>query len=199
MARQDTVDNANGAGGGPGGRSAPNLGFARTSFLDGVNAAYLEALEKSYARDPASLDQSWREFFSQLRDESEALAAPVQRPRWRQRTRPDGDADELVSALDGNWRETRTAIGAKLEAKAKEGGLYSSAELLRATRDSVRALMMIRAYRMRGHYHANLDPLGIEPPKDHEELHPASAKRTMTVKSFSTACWGSSSRLFPRC
>ena len=33
--------------------------------------------------------------------------------------------------------------------------------------------MMIRAYRMRGHLHANLDPLGLEPPKDHEELHPA--------------------------
>ena len=33
--------------------------------------------------------------------------------------------------------------------------------------------MMIRAYRMRGHLHANLDPLGLEPQKDHEELHPA--------------------------
>ena len=43
-----------------------------------------------------------------------------------------------------------------------------------ATRDSVRALMLIRAYRMRGHYHANLDPLGIEGPKDEEELEPAS-------------------------
>jgi 2-oxoglutarate dehydrogenase E1 component len=36
----------------------------------------------------------------------------------------------------------------------------------------VRALMMIRAYRMRGHLHANLDPLGLEPRRDHEELHP---------------------------
>ncbi len=44
----------------------------------------------------------------------------------------------------------------------------------RATRDSVRAIMMIRAYRMRGHLHANLDPLGLDPQKDHEELHPAS-------------------------
>jgi 2-oxoglutarate dehydrogenase E1 component len=34
--------------------------------------------------------------------------------------------------------------------------------------------MMIRAYRMRGHLHADLDPLGIEPRKDHEELHPSS-------------------------
>src|SRR5271165_6461318 len=34
--------------------------------------------------------------------------------------------------------------------------------------------MMIRAFRMRGHLHANLDPLGLEPQKDHEELHPSS-------------------------
>ena len=34
--------------------------------------------------------------------------------------------------------------------------------------------MMIRAYRMRGHLHADLDPLGLEPPRDHEELDPAS-------------------------
>ena len=34
--------------------------------------------------------------------------------------------------------------------------------------------MMIRAYRMRGHLHANLDPLGLEPRRDHEELHPGS-------------------------
>jgi hypothetical protein len=38
----------------------------------------------------------------------------------------------------------------------------TSDELLRATRDSVRELMMIRAYRARGHPHANLDPLGLE-------------------------------------
>ena len=43
-----------------------------------------------------------------------------------------------------------------------------------ATRDSVRAMMMIRAYRMRGHLHANLDPLGIAKPlEDYNELSPA--------------------------
>jgi 2-oxoglutarate dehydrogenase E1 component len=173
MARQDTNGNANGAGGGPGGRSAPNLGFARTSFLDGANAAYIEQLADNYERDPASLDPSWQEFFAQLKDDRFAIKRRARGPRWTQQSLLPTAADELISALDGNWREAQTAIGAKLEAKAKEGGLFSSEELLRATRDSVRALMMIRAYRMRGHLHANLDPLGIEPPKDHEELHPA--------------------------
>ena len=32
--------------------------------------------------------------------------------------------------------------------------------------------MLIRAYRARGHFHANLDPLGLEPQKNEEELDP---------------------------
>jgi 2-oxoglutarate dehydrogenase E1 component len=172
MARQDTNGNANGAGGGPGGRSAPNLGFAQTSFLDGANAAYIEQLAESYGRDPASLDPSWREFFARVNDATSAVMKRATGPSWKQPNHLAAPADELVPALDGDWGEAGTAIGGKLEAKEDKGGLFSSDELLRATRDSVRALMMIRAYRMRGHLHANLDPLGIEPPKDHEELHP---------------------------
>lgn len=39
-------------------------------------------------------------------------------------------------------------------------------------RDSLRALMMIRAYRVRGHLGAQLDPLDLEKPKYHAELDP---------------------------
>ncbi|MGB7043797.1 MAG: thiamine pyrophosphate-dependent enzyme, partial [Methylocella sp.] len=173
MARRDANGNANGSGGGPGSRSAANSAFARTSFLDGGNAAYVERLQDSYLRDPASLDPSWREFFTRMNDAGAAIAKGAQVPRWKRLGWPSAAGGELVSALDGNWAESGTSIGAKLEAKAGEGALLSPGELQRATRDSVRALMMIRAYRIRGHLHANLDPLGIEPPKDHEELHPA--------------------------
>jgi 2-oxoglutarate dehydrogenase E1 component len=172
MARQDTNGKANGSGGGPGSRSASNSTFARTSFLDGGNAAYVEQLQDSYLRDPASLDSSWREFFTQMNDASATIAKGARGRRWKRPGWPAAATGELVSALDGNWTEAEKRIGAKLEAKAAEGALLSPDEVQRATRDSVRALMMIRAYRMRGHLHANLDPLGIEPPKDHEELHP---------------------------
>src|SRR6185503_19263872 len=40
------------------------------------------------------------------------------------------------------------------------------------TRDSIHALMLIRAYRIRGHFHAKLDPHGLEAQKDDEELDP---------------------------
>ena len=122
MARLHTNGNAYGSGGGPGGRSAPNLGFARTSFLHGANAAYIEQLEDSYERDPASLDQSWRDFFAQLKDDSLAIARHA---GLRHADLLEGaGGDELVSALDGNWREA-AAIGKTLEAKAAEGGVAS--------------------------------------------------------------------------
>ena len=90
--------------------------------------------------------------------------------------------DDLTSALDGNWAEVEKAVGTKIAAKAQaratdkgaKGTEITAAELHQATRDSVRALMLIRAYRMRGHFDANLDPLGIEAPRNREELDPRS-------------------------
>jgi 2-oxoglutarate dehydrogenase E1 component len=172
MARQDTAGHENGSGGGSTGRSAANSAFAQTSFLFGANAAYIERLEDRYLRDGAGLDESWREFFAQLSDDSAAVEKSVQGPPWREPV-PAGRRDELISALDGSLAEAETAIGAAISERAPKGVALPPAEMLRATRESVRALMMIRAYRMRGHLHANLDPLGIEPPRDHEELHPA--------------------------
>ncbi|MCA1952556.1 MAG: 2-oxoglutarate dehydrogenase E1 component, partial [Hyphomicrobiales bacterium] len=124
------------------------------SAFSGANAAYLEAITGEVTPGP-----SW------------------QRPNW-----PVPANGELISALDGNWGAIEKAIGDKLKGKAAEakgdakGGRpgFAEADLQRAARDSVHALMMIRAYRMRGHLHANLDPLGIEPRRDHEELHPSS-------------------------
>ncbi len=96
-------------------------------------------------------------------------------PSWKRQNWPVAAKGELISALDGDWAAIEKAVGDKLKGKAEaKGSVLSEADLQRAARDSVHALMMIRAYRMRGHLHANLDPLGIEPRKDHEELHPSS-------------------------
>src|SRR5271168_3293640 len=96
-------------------------------------------------------------------------------PSWARNNWPVTPQDDLTSALDGNWVEVEKVVGKKLAAKAQaKGSELTAADLHQATRDSVRALMLIRAYRMRGHFHANLDPLGIEPPRDREELDPRS-------------------------
>jgi 2-oxoglutarate dehydrogenase E1 component len=173
MARQDTNGTANGSGGAGLGRSGENTRFAETSFLFGANAAYVEQLQAAFRQDPKSVDPEWREFFARMDDEAATIEQSARAPRWKQAHWPIAMNGELVSALDGDWGEAERRIEAKLEAKTLAEEKLSPADLRRATRDSVRALMMIRAYRMRGHLHANLDPLAIEPPNDHEELHPA--------------------------
>ena len=82
---------------------------------------------------------------------------------------------ELVAALDGDWAETEKAIGDKIKGKAQARGVdLSTADVQQATRNSLHALMLIRAYRIRGHFHAKLDPLELEPEKNEQELDPRS-------------------------
>lgn len=67
------------------------------------------------------------------------------------------------------------AAGQKIAAKAAETGVQLTDEQIqRAVLDSIRALMIIRAYRIRGHLAADLDPLGLAERGSHPELDPAS-------------------------
>ena len=152
-----------------------NESLLQTSFLYGGNAAYIEDLYARYQADPASVEPEWREFFGALSDDPASVKKSANGASWKKANWPIHANGELVSALDGNWALVEKAMGQKITAKAAEkSGGVSEADVQQATRDSVRALMMIRAYRMRGHLHAQLDPLGMAAIKDHEELHPAS-------------------------
>ncbi len=149
--------------------------FEQTSFLYGGNARFIEELYGRYLDNPGSVDAHWRAFFASLGDEVEAARREVQGPSWQRKDWPQPVNGELVSALDGNWPAAERVVGPKIEARGKEKGAGLSVEEIRkATMDSVRALMMIRAYRMRGHLAADLDPLHLKGAGQHPELDPAS-------------------------
>src|SRR3712207_1233118 len=159
-------------------QNAANEQLLQTSFLYGANAPYIEELQARYERDPNSVDAEWRAFFGALKEEKPLVERNARGASWKRPNWPVPINGELVSALDGNWAQIERAVGDKIKAKAQEkvkanGGEVSEAAVLQATRDSVRALMLIRAYRVRGHLHARLDPLHLEPRQDHEELHPS--------------------------
>lgn len=154
-------------------RQDANAAFALSSFLQGTNATYIDDLYARYEQDPASVDAEWQEFFKSLKDTPADVQKNAEGPSWGRDNWPLTPRDELTSALDGNWVTVEKAVGTKLAAKAQaKGAELSAADVNQATRDSVRALMLIRAYRMRGHFHAKLDPLGIEAQRDREELDP---------------------------
>ncbi|QUS56090.1 2-oxoglutarate dehydrogenase E1 component [Pseudovibrio brasiliensis] len=154
-------------------RQDANNVFALTSFLYGANAPYIEELYAQYQENPNSLDPEWKEFFSSLQDNPEDVIKEARGATWKRSDWPVPANGELVSALDGDWPAEKE-VSKKIKSTAKKNGVeLTEDQVLQATRDSVRAIMMIRAYRMRGHLHADLDPLRLAVPGDHEELHPA--------------------------
>ncbi len=155
-------------------RQDANENFLNTAFLYGANASYIEDLQARYEKDPASVDAEWQAFFGALKDDKQAVEKAANGPSWEKPNWPIHANGELVSALDGNWAQIEKVVGDKIKAKAEaKGAEISQVDVQQATRDSVRAIMLIRAYRVRGHLHAKLDPLGINPRPNDQELHPS--------------------------
>lgn len=155
--------------------------FEALSFASGQNAAWLDHLYALWAQDPNAVDASWAEFFARLGDQRPDIVAEATAPSWARPDWPPQPDDELTHALDGMWPEPKAEapkpreLGEKIEAKAAERGVsINDEQVRRAVLDSVRALMLIRAYRIRGHLKANLDPLGMRTPPPLPELEPSS-------------------------
>jgi 2-oxoglutarate dehydrogenase E1 component len=158
---------------------SPTAAFTASSFLDGANADYVDQLQARYATDPNSVDAAWAEFFRALGDSDMDAKRAASGPSWARADWPPQAADDLTAALTGEWPaaapKDAKAAGAKIAAKASDSGVnLTEAQLQRAVIDSIRALMIIRAYRIRGHLAADLDPLGMREDVPHPELDPES-------------------------
>jgi 2-oxoglutarate dehydrogenase E1 component len=124
----------------------------KTSYLFGSNAFFIEELYENYLSDPSSVDSSWAEFFKSLGDNKEAVLKEIRKTSWAPRNRT------VVGVVD------KEELAAKLQ-KQKEAPKATNENT-----DSARAHMLIRAYRVRGHLLAKLDPLDIEKLPTEEEL-----------------------------
>ncbi|MCV3767318.1 2-oxoglutarate dehydrogenase E1 component [Rhizobium sp. TRM95796] len=158
-------------------RQEANQNFLATSFLDGANAHYIEQIYARFQENPDSVTPEWQEFFRALQDNPGDVSKAAKGASWQKKNWPLAANGELVNALDGDWPAVEKAVAKKIEAKAAStpgAAPVNPADIERSARDSVRAIMMIRAYRMRGHLHAKLDPLGIAAPvDDFNELSPS--------------------------
>ncbi|MGZ8368041.1 MAG: 2-oxoglutarate dehydrogenase E1 component [Rhodoplanes sp.] len=155
-------------------RQEANAAFALTSFLYGGNAAYIEDLYSQYEADPQALDAEWQAFFASLKDNASDVERSASGPSWKEAHWPVV-SEGPIPIFDADWEEAETRLGARVMERAHKAGVEISwSDVQQATRDSIRALMLIRAFRIRGHLAADLDPLGLEPPKEHPELDPRS-------------------------
>ncbi|KIC26286.1 2-oxoglutarate dehydrogenase E1 component [Leisingera sp. ANG-M6] len=156
---------------------SPNDLFHASSFMQGHNAEYLEQLYARYANDPNAVDAAWAEFFRQMGDAELDVKAEAKGPSWARGDWPPAPNDDLTGALTGEWPAPAEAKGAgkKIKDKAAAKGVeLTDDQVQRAVLDSIRALMLIRAYRIRGHLAADLDPLGMRAATPHPELDPKS-------------------------
>ena len=142
-----------------------NTIFNKTSFLEGSNSSFIEELYLKYINNPENVPQSWREFFDGLDEDKKIIQTEIQGPSWSPKK------NNISQIID------KVKISAEDNFTKKE--LLSNGDL--ATRDgyekekeqSVKAIALIRAYRIRGHLIANLDPLGMMERKYLNELHPS--------------------------
>ncbi|MDP6344556.1 MAG: 2-oxoglutarate dehydrogenase E1 component, partial [Alphaproteobacteria bacterium] len=139
-----------------------------SSFLFGANSAFIEQLYQRYLASPSSVDASWQQFFAELGDDADTVIAEVRGASWAPRTAAEMPVDTFTSDGDGD------NFLAGLQRAPQAVGAVSAAQVRQATLDSLRALMLIRNFRVRGHLHAKLDPLGLQQMVSHSELDPHS-------------------------
>ena len=141
-------------------KSPSNQIFDKTSFLHGANATYIEEMFKKYSYDPSSVPNDWGIFFKNIKDEG--LNSSTYSAAWANNDLKVQNGD-LIAAMDGNWSSLPEKI-------IKKNTSYSVDEIQQATLDSIRALRLIRAFRVNGHLIANLDPLQLNQKNNHPEL-----------------------------
>ena len=157
---------------------SPNDAFRDSSFLQGANAAYVEQLYGQWANDPGAVDQAWDEFFRSLGDAEQTVTRGTRGASWHRQDWPPQPSDENTAALTGEWPmasdATAKAAIKKISEKAEAKGVsLTDEQMQQAVLDSIRAIMLIRAFRIRGHLHADLDPLGMREVPPLGELDPA--------------------------
>ena len=132
------------------------------TFLNNTSAEYIAHLYTEFLSSPSKVDQTWQTFFGSLNDDERALLDDLSGASW------------TPSENNKSLRKIGTVVSideAKSSAQAKAGNVNQD-DVRAAAMDSVRALMLIRSYRARGHLECDLDPLGLKEAEDHPELNP---------------------------
>ncbi len=138
-----------------------NLIFEKTSFLHGNNSPFIKDLYLKYLNDPKSVPQSWFEFFDGLNEDQEIIKKEILGPSWAPKKKIDLKANLLQkNIVEEKELNENKIVHPKQDAEKEKG-------------ESVKAIALIRAYRIRGHLIADLDPLKMMERKYLEDLHPA--------------------------
>jgi 2-oxoglutarate dehydrogenase E1 component len=144
--------------------SSNNLEYEKTSFLNKSNSAFIERMYLKFINKEADLPESWKDYFEGIGDELNIVAKEINGPSWGPK-KNKVDIDELQKKID----QKENNLENKLEDISEK---FNYQLLANSNKDSISAVSLIRAYRLRGHLLANLDPLGMRESDYLDELHP---------------------------
>ena len=133
------------------------MGYEGQDFSDiagGVSQAFVDTLYTRYKGDPSSVEPEWRAFF-------DGLEGAATGPSWAKKNWPLTETDALTAGLDPTQMEPAPKPARSGATPAVPAAAPSTDDIIKAAADSIRAMMLIRTYRVRGHLAANLDPLGL--------------------------------------
>ena len=134
-----------------------NLEFEKTSFLTKSNSAFLEQMYLKYINKDLDLPSSWKNYFDDLGDELDLVVNEIKGPSW-------APIKKQINIVEKKSKKEVHSNGS-VKNVISENNLQNNI-------DSIKAVELIRAYRLRGHLLAKLDPLGLKKTEYLEELHP---------------------------
>jgi 2-oxoglutarate dehydrogenase E1 component len=128
------------------------------SILSSQNSEYIANLYREFLNAPQSVDPSWRGFFEGLRDDEAALLSEITGASWgakefKKPNAPFGDTFGVTTA-DVALKSAKTPAN-------KESNTQTPTIDPQLVSDSLKALMLVKAYRAHGHFAADIDPLGL--------------------------------------
>lgn len=127
------------------------------SVFFGANAVYVAEIYQQYLNNKNSVDASWQQYFENFHDSSNQVKADFGKGSWgKNKTKVVGAVNE-----EGEVKKEEKKPVAQV---ANQNASHGAEEL------SIKAHQLIRAYRIRGHYLAKLDPLNIYVNKHDHEL-----------------------------
>ena len=167
-----------------------------SSQVFSLNSVFVEELYNQYLQDPNSVDQSWKEFFATLGEKKEFVISPVTSPviipSW---------GAPYENRIINVSRETNEK---KLTTKdaATDGSRDITKEVTKeiiAAGLAIKIANLVQACRDRGHYLAEIDPLGLERITqkkdvrlDMDSFGISEAEQSLSVKLLSEVCGTSS-------
>jgi 2-oxoglutarate dehydrogenase complex, dehydrogenase (E1) component, and related enzymes len=140
-----------------------NQKLEKTSFLSKSNSTFIEQMYLKYLNKDPNLSSDWKKYFDELKEETSIVYKELEGPSWQpQKTKKH----QVQEDSTGMIAETK-------EINSSNNLIYNNGKDFEiSSNESIKAIALIRAYRIRGHLIANLDPLGMMDRKYIHELHP---------------------------